>query len=558
MTVAAARSRSVRRGARRPAPRPRWLAVLAIAAACGTPDGAPRYRAAGAAGPREGGVLRFSVASNVATLDPTRANDEFSYLVMHPMFDTLVDFSPTGRDLVPRLAERWTVSSDGLVYTFTLRPGIAFSDGAPITAAHFKISLERALTTEDSPFAQYLHDLDGARALIEHTAPHCAGIAAVDDRRLELRLARRNVAMLAILAMPFAAPQRSASADGDALRLRHAPDASGPFMLAHWNEGIAVVLRRNPHYHDPARAHLDAIVMFENVPRDTQFQMFERGDLESAAGLAAPDFLFVFTSEAWRPFRQRAVAMTAFGSRMDLSRPPFDDRRVRQALNYASNKAHTARLLYGTTEASHGVLPPGVLGRDPALAPYPHDVERARRLLAEAGYPHGLDVDYVTYSDEELEKVAASLQGDLAEAGVRLHIKVLSFAAYLSVIAQRGGAALSYIGWGADFPDPINFLDANFRSDPLPRTNNSFYASPALNAVLDAAREELDVDRRAALYRRAERIVYDDAPWIWDYHQVASEVTQPYVRGHTLHPIWMRDFTSAWLDVGPDGRPVPR
>jgi ABC-type transport system substrate-binding protein len=240
---------------------------------------------------------------------------------------------------------------------------------------------------------------------------------------------------------------------------------------------------------------------------------------------------------------------------------PFDDRRVRQALNYALDKRHTARLLNGTTIPSHGILPPSMLGYDPDLAPYPHDAAKARALLAEAGYPHGLDVEYVTTHDEETEKVAGSLQSDLAEAGVRVHITVMSLATYQTEVSQRTGPALSFTSWTADYPDPTNFFDPRFHSrsiKPAGSTNDSFYANPELDALLDAARAEQHPARRDAMYRRAERILYDDAPWIWDYHRLITEVTQPYVRGYEPHPIWIRDFTSAWLDLGPDGAPVPR
>jgi oligopeptide transport system substrate-binding protein len=539
------------------------LAALAalVAAACGPPDHGPRFRAAGSPLPRAGGTLRFAVKDQLRTLDPTIAYDEIGYYVLHPLFDTLVDFSPTSVEIVPRLARRWDISPDGLTYTFELRRGITFSDGAPITAAHFKFSLERALATADSPFAEYLGDIAGAREVIEGKAPTCVGIVAEADRRLVIRLARVNPALLDILAMPFTTPQRPehVAAAGDQLRRR--PDATGPFELDSWDEGNRIVLRRNPNYYRPQRAHLDAIVMLENIPRDTQFQMFERGELDAAEKLAAPDYLFVMTEPAWQPYVHHAVGMNAFGSRMNVQVKPFNDRRVRQALNYALDKQHTARLLNGTTVQSHGILPPGMLGRDPDLAPYPHDVAKARALLAEAGYPDGLDVDYMTTYDEETEKVAGSLQNDLAEAGVRVHLVVVSWTTWAIAPGQPTGPAFSYAGWTADYPDPTNFLDPRFHSrsiKPDGSTNDSFYANPELDQLLDAARAELDPGRRDAMYRRAERILYDDAPWIWDYHRVNTEVTQPYVRGYEPHPIWLRDYTSAWLDLGPDGAPVPR
>jgi ABC-type transport system substrate-binding protein len=538
-----------------------WPLAVVLATACAPADRGPRFRPTGATTPRDGGTLRFAVKDQVRTLDPTIVNDEVGLFLLHPLFDTLVDFSPTGLDLVPRLAERWRVSPDGLTYTFELRPDITFRDGAPITAAHFKYSLERALRAQDSPSTEYLGDIAGARDVIDGKATACAGIIAPSDRRLVIQLARVNPALLDILTMSFATPQRPEHVTAAGDQLRRLPDATGPFELASWDEGNQVVLRRNLHYFDPARAHLDEIVMLENIPRDTQFQMFERAELDAAEKLAAPDYLFVMSEPAWQPYVHRTVMMNAYGSRMNVRQEPFDDRRVRQALNYALDKGHTARLLNGTTVPAHGILPPGMLGRDPELPPYPHDVARARELLTEAGYPDGFDVEYMTTNDEETENVAGSLQSDLAEAGVRVHIRVMSWAAWQTAVGQQQGPAFSYTGWAADFPDPINFFDPKFHArsiKPSDSTNDSFYANPDLDALLDAARQELDERKRAALYRRAERILYDDAPWIWDYHRLAIEVTQPYVQGYEPHPIRQRDYTSAWLDLNADGSPVPR
>ena len=537
------------------------LGAAIAATACDPPDRGPRFRAAGATVPHDGGSLRFAIQNELRTLDPVIGFDDVTFFALHPLFDTLVDYAPHAIQLIPRLAERWTISPDGRRYVFELRPGIRFSDGAPITAAHFKYSLERALTSPDSPFTSFLFSIAGASDLAAGKATSCAGIATEGAGRLVITLDHVDQAFMTILAMPFTAPQRPehVAAAGDQLRRR--PDASGPFEVASWDEGNRLVLRRNPRYYDPARAHLDEIVMIENIARDTQFQMFESGELESAALLAAPDYLFVMAEPAWRPYVHRLVGMNAFGSRMNVRVAPFSDRRVRQALNYALDKDHPTRLLNGATVPSHGILAPGMLGRDPDLPPYPHDVAKARALLAAAGYPRGFDAEYVTLADEEAEKVAASLQSDLAEVGVRIHISVMAWATYSAAIGKPGGPAFSYASWLADYPDSSNFFDINFASRSIKdegSSNTSFYANPALDTVLDQARQELDASRRAALYRRAERILYDDAPWIWSYHSQTTEVIQPYVRGYAPHPIWIRDYTSAWLDVGPDGKPVPR
>lgn len=521
--------------------------VLAALVACSPPDRGPRWKPAGNAAPRDGGTLHFATTGGVRTLDPTIQYDEYSSVAVHALFDTLVAYEPGGITLRPHLAESWTVSADGLDYQFALRAGLVYSDGSPVVAGDLVYSLQRALTTADSPFASFLSDV----------AP--GGISAPTDRELAIRLVRRNAAFIYVMTMPFTTPQRAAHVTTAGEQLRRSPLGTGPFVLERWDEGERIVLRKNPHYWDRGNVHLDVLDWLENIPRDTQFLMFERGDLDSVDHLASPDYLWLAEQRDWEPYIHRVAVMSAYGSRMNVRNKPFDDRRVRQALNYALDKGHTIKLLNGDGIPSHGLLPPGMLGRDEALAPYPHDPAKARALLAEAGYSAGFDVDYVTFNDDVAEKLAASLQGDLADVGVRVHISLMSYAGLATAIGTPEGPPFSIDTWLGDFPDPTTFFDPKVHSRSITgenSTNNSFYANPELDALLDRARAELDPTARAALYRQVERILYDDAPWLWNYHQLTTEIVQPYVRGYAPHPVFGRDYAGAWLDLGPSGERV--
>ena len=543
------------------------LLLLMALVAC-SPDRGPKWKPAGNATPRDGGTLRFATKDQVRTLDPSIEYTEISSYVLHPLFDTLVDYSPavrgddhSGLVIVPHLAATWTVAPNGLEYRFTLRDGLVYSDGTPIVAADFVYSLERALTKADSPFGAFLVDVDGAQDVLDKKADHCRGLQAPTDHELVIALTKPNGAFIDILTMSFATPQRADHVATAGDQLRREPLGEGPFVLDQWDEGRRIVMRRNPRYWDAARVHLDALELYENIPRDTQFLMFERGELDAAERIDAPDYLWVIEQPAWRPYVHSRPQMNTYGIRMNVRKKPFDDRRVRQALNYALNKDHTLKLLNGAAVASHGILPPGLFGRDDSIPPYPHDPAKARALLAEAGYPDGFDTDYLVMNDDEAERLAGSLQGDLAEVGVRVHIQLMSFSAYVTAVGSVDGPPFSKATWTGDYPDPTNFLDARFHSRMIANensNNDSFYANPELDALLDAARGEPDAAKRAAMYHRAERILYDDAPWIWEYHQLLTEVVQPYVQGYSLHPIWLRDYAWAWLDVGPDGEPVPR
>lgn len=536
----------------------KWALLLLIA--CNPPDRGPRFEAAGHTTPIDGGTLRFAVKDQIRTIDPTFAFDEVSAYPVHAVYETLLDYEPavrgddsSGLQLVPRLATRWEVSPDGLGFHFWLREGITFSDGTPVVAGDFVYSLERALKAPGSPFAGFLGDVAGAADVIGHRAEHCAGITTPNDRELVLQLATPNMAFIQILAMSFATPQQQQFVERVGANIQHEALGTGAFVVAgEWEQGRRIVLAKNPHYWDASSIHLDRIEILENVRRDTQFLMFENGELDAAAQLSPPDYLWLIDQKAWAPYVQTRVVMNAYGSRMNVTKQPFDDRRVRQAMNYAVDKDHDLKLLNGTAVASHGILPPGMFGRDATLAPYPHDPAKARALLAEAGYPHGFSTTYTIMADDEAERLAASLQVDLAEVGIRVEIQPLAFATYLTVIGlKHDGADFAKATQLADFPDPTNFLDVRFATSAIQdesSNNDSFYSNPELDTLLAAARGEPDRGKREAMYHHAERILYDDAPWIWEYHQMMTEVVQPYVAGYSLHPIWFRDYSRAWLD----------
>jgi len=523
--------------------KPCLVAVLVLAACTG--DRGPKFKRAGATSPRDGGTLRYSTLNNVRTLDPAIAYDDQSTPVLHPLFDTLLAYGDN-LALVPRLAERWTISPDGLVYTFAIRPDVTFSDGTPLSAQDFVYSLERVRGMADSPYNAFLADV--------------GTITAREPLLLEITLTRPAAAFLYVLAMPFTTPlsKKHVESVGDAIRSR--PLGTGPFMLARWDEGRTLELRRNPRYWNPGRAHLDAIVLLENVPRDTQFMMFERGELDAAERLSPPDLLWVTAQPEWQPYVHRVTQMNAYGARFNVTQKPFDDRRMRQAFNYALDKTHSVKLLNGSATPSHGMLIPGMLGHDPSLSPYPHDPAKARALLAEAGYPHGFETEYVIVADDEAARIGASLQADLAQVGVRVKIAQLSFATFAGAIGSRTGPAFSYIGWIADYPDPTTFFDGKFHSHAISEENSgndSFYANTEVDRLLDAGRGEPDLAKRDAIYKQVERLLYDDAPWLWNYHQMQTEVVQPYVMDYRPHPVYLRDFSEVWLDVG-DAGPVAR
>ena len=537
--------------------------LCALLTACGSAGTDPRWRPTGERTPRPGGTLHLAMEFSVSSLDPLVAADEVMLYFTHALFDTLVTYEPSNPDVPtaglafrPGLATAWTISDDGLVYTFTLRPGLVYSDGTPVAAADFVWTLDRQLQKPGSALGAMLLDIAGAREVVAGTAPHASGLVVPAPDTLEIHLARPNAALLGILAMPAATPQ-PVGHDPD----RRAPLGTGPYMLERWDEGERVVLRRNPRHRDAAHVYLETLDFLENVPRDLQFLKFQRGEIDTAEHLEAPDALWLDAQPAWARYVRTGETLQSYGSRMNVTVKPFDDVRVRQALNYALDKSHSVRLLQGAGVEAHGILPPTLPGFNPALAPYPHDPAKARALLAAAGYPDGFDTDYVVMANDEALRLAASLQADLAEVGVRVHVRSEAFATFLPELMSPTGPPFAKATFGFDFPDAADAFDLQFGTAGIAdegASNLSFYSNPTLDALLATARAERDPAARAALYRQAETIVYDDAVWLWDYHQKAVEVVQPYVANYQPHPVWIRDYSHTWLDLGLDGEPVPR
>ncbi|HEY4057344.1 MAG TPA: ABC transporter substrate-binding protein, partial [Kofleriaceae bacterium] len=304
----------------------RALLLLAIAA-CSPPSDGPKFKEAGAASPHRGGTLRFSARDQLATLDPTIAYDEMSYFALRFLWEPLLDYAPGSAVLIPRLAERWEVSADATTFTFWLRDS-RFSDGTPVVAGDVKYSLERALKTPDSPFGQWLVDVDGAADVVAGKAADCAGITTPTDHELVIKLARPNAGFIYTLAAPFTAPQRRSHVEAAGESIRREPLGNGPYALVTWSEGERLSLTRSATYTGTQPAYPDAIEMLEAVPRDTQFMMLEQGELDTAYRLSAPDLLWVHSQPKWQAVAHTTALLSTYGARFDVTQKPFDDVRV--------------------------------------------------------------------------------------------------------------------------------------------------------------------------------------------------------------------------------------
>ncbi|MCC6848251.1 MAG: ABC transporter substrate-binding protein [Deltaproteobacteria bacterium] len=527
------------------------LGLVALAACLRDPPLAWPPRAPGS---QRGGVLRLAAPDDVPTLDPALGYDSRSWTYEQHLFETLVTYDDQSR-LVPELAEGWSIADDGRTYRFRLHAGVTFSDGTPLTAADAVGSLERVLDPRTrSQGAEYYREIVGAADYVEGRAPHVAGLTAPDATTLAIVLREPDPLFLHKMALLFAAvvPAEYARRLGDDFTDR--PIGSGPFLLREWRRGERLVLARNPRYRRADRPFLDGIVEQSGVNGELAWLKFLNDEID-VSGIPPADFPSVRrATDVERPGRlvsglTLVTNYLGFNCRM----PPFEDRRVRQALNYAVNKEGLIALLNGRGTVAQGIVPPGMPGYASAATGYPYDRERARALLREAGQGAGFATELWTQSSDLDLKMSQKVQHDLAAVGVTMEIRQVAWSSFLEAIRRPNTVPLFDLAWSADFPDPSNFLDVLFRSSRVDANNHTFYANPTFDGLLTRAERLRDPAARTLAYAEAERLLVDDAPVIFLYHPIAYVMTQRRVHGYAIHPLLPSRFTDVWLAPEPTG-----
>ncbi|MGH7434085.1 MAG: ABC transporter substrate-binding protein [Polyangiaceae bacterium] len=527
------------------------LAAAACAAAglsCGERLAPPLHRAASTAGPVSGGTLHLASLADVRSLDPAGPIDGVATEAIQLIFAGLVELDEEN-EVVPGLAESWSVGADGRSYRFVLRAGVRMHDGSLLTADDVVRSVERALDPmTPNPGAGYFADLEGLAA------------TALDV--VVFRIRAPDATFLPRLAMVTLRP--TCKSAGHRYSSAWIPCGAGPFALepGGWKRGVSLRLVKHAGYFRPGLPYLDAVEWSYNVPSLAQRFRFEDGDLDTVNAMTQADLTRFTSDPRWAPYGQPEHDDAIFGEAMNTRLPPFDDVEVRRAVAAAVDRDHYARLQPGLLTPLTQALPPGVLGYDPAFAGQKYDLAAALEHMKKAGFAFDPGtgrggwpepVDYLVYDQGIVVYTAQLLQQDLAKIGIRLRIEQVSYSAYLGMHTDPKRPGMSFGSWGMDYADPGSLLEPLFASPPPGATEHnggSFYANPRLDDVLARARATADGERRAALYREADAIVCDDAPWAFTFLRHFYDVSQPYVHGLSVRSLRGRDASRTWLDPG--------
>jgi oligopeptide transport system substrate-binding protein len=499
---------------------------------------------------KTGGTLRAVFVTDPPTLDPAEATDVTSAAVIRQVFDALLELDEHLRPQ-PALAASFTVSPDGRVYTFRLRPGVRFHNGRELRAADVKFSFERAARGK-RPWV--FDKIVGARDVIAGRAADMTGVRVIDDLTVEIRLDRPFAPFAYLMAYDAASvvPREAAEARGP---FASHPVGTGAFRFASWRRDDQLVIERFAG-HFRGGAALDRVV-FRIIPAEiTRFNEYRAGQLDvtdiptGQCQSVQRDPRLKGEAAIWPTLGTQAL-------RFNVERPPFDDARVRRAIAHAIDPAIVVeRLLEGCVTPARGLLPPALPGYNPEVKRLPLDRERARRLLAEAGHAGGKGLNPLAYhfnTTDTNQRIAELLQAQLKEIGVALELRRLDWAAHLKLV-DSGAAGFFRQAWIADYPDPENFLTVLFHSRNVGAAGNtSRYRNPKVDRLLDEADTMPTGRARDARYHEVEQIVLDDAAWISLYHYASRALIKPYVKGlersaQSTAPEFLSPLRKVWLD----------
>ncbi len=512
----------------------RLFTVVCVAFAA-LANGGCREREAVAALP----TIRMPLDSEPPSLDPQLAEDVTSFHMVTNLFEGLTKLAPDGSTM-PAVAQSWERDEDGRVYRFHLDPQARWSDGKPVTADDFVYAWRRLVDPSlAATYAYILYDVENGKDVNDGKLPlEALGVRAVDPTTFEVRLTRPLVTLPAIAEMMNTFPVREdvVRAYGDRWTSPGHLVGNGAYTLESWRHDYRVVLRANPNYRlgAPPVPRIEAFVI---RTKSTGLNLLETGQLDWME-LTGQDLPAYRADPRLASKPQFYVVYYGFNT----EKKPFDDVRVRQAFSLAIDRSELPRVLRGGQTPTTSWIPPGLLGYAPSLG-LGFDPERARKLLAEAGFPGGKGFPRPTVSYNEdpdyravSENLAAQWRRNL---GVEVTIDSQDWKVYLRTLATHP-PEIWRLGWQADFADPDNFM-SQFLSDS--GNNWTRWANPRFDQLVTEASAEPDVTKRVALYDEAQRILTEqDVPVICLYSRAKNELVSPRVAGYEPNPMDLIDL----------------
>jgi oligopeptide transport system substrate-binding protein len=491
-----------------------WLLLSLTVAGC-----ARRESAADAAVGTK--TLLLGNLAEPADLDPHLITAYTDQNITIALFEGLTAIDEKTARPVPAVAERWEISPDALTYTFHLRPHARWSNGDPVTAHDFAYSIQRILSPALAAENAYmLWPIKNAQPFNagEISSFSAVGISASDDHTLRITLERPTPYLLALAAHPTWFPVHRATIEKFG-RIDQRSTAwtrpgnlvgNGAFALSEWSPNARITVSKNPHYWDGANNGLEQVVFFPTDNPDAEERAFRAGQLHLTYGLPV-EKIATFRDRSPEQLRLDPFLQTYF-LRFNVTRPPLDNPKLRRALSLAIDRDSIAQhVLRGSRLPAPYLTPPDCAGYT-SRARVDRDVDAARRLLSEAGYPNGEGlpvIDIQVRNDSGLPKVIEAIQAMWQrDLGVRVAISALEQKTTLQN-EQSLNYAISFSGWAGDFADPATFLELFISGGG---NNWTGWSDSKYDALIRSAAGELDLSKRMEYFQEAEALLLEAAP----------------------------------------------
>jgi peptide/nickel transport system substrate-binding protein len=497
----------------------------------------------------ESGTSQLVMArvKDAVNLDPSHATEGQSLNVASEIMEGLVMFRPGTFDVTGSLSQSWKTSAGGTRWTFRLRPGARFSDGTAADAAAVKFNFDR-WRLQHNPnhgafsYAYWVSEFGGFS-----DDPKNPGVVrdVIVDSPLQVTfvLAQPSGTFLRNVAMQSFLIGSPTAIKHDPLAFEQHPIGSGPYVLREWLRDDHITLDANPGYSGPARRASIQTVVIRDIPdQATSVLSIEKGELSMLTDVRSDDAAMLGAERNVTIVHQPSNNLAYLA--MNVEKKPFDNVLVRRAVAQALDIPAILRALYGPgTIPGDNWTPPGMLGENMHVKIWPRDIAAAKRLLAQAGFPHGFATTmYLPTTPRpympDPQRLAEAIQADLKEAGIAVTLEPLEFGVFLSKV-QNGEHSMCLIGWSGDNGDPDNFyyplLDQDSAVKPFAQ-NYTFWRDPTFHRLMLAGQRSVNEAQRRAIYQQAAQLVHDQVPAISLLHTPVPLALRTSVHGFIASP----------------------
>jgi peptide/nickel transport system substrate-binding protein/oligopeptide transport system substrate-binding protein len=484
------------------------------------------------------GYVYYRLNADPTTLDPALITDVTGGYIAAKIFNGLVKLDEH-LNVIPDIAESWKVLDNGTTYIFHLNKDVKYINNRIVTAEDFRYSFKRILSPSGkSPNTWVLEKISGAKAFMQGRTSDISGIEIPDRYTLKIRLDQPFSPFLYLLTMTPAYVLPKEEVERLGADFSSHPVGTGPFVLKEWRNNNEIVLVRNNHYFSE-HAKIEGIV-YKIIPEDlTAVTEFELGNLDVIT-VPASEYSRYRESPEWTRYLSSVHGLNVYYLGFNCSRPPFDNVDLRKAVSYAIDRDKILKTFYEKRGRLAQGPVPEILRKWQMQFPYSFDPQEAKRIIDAGGMKDKTVLFYIT-ADQEVIDMAEIIQSYLNKVGLKVEIKQLEWSAYKSAL-NNGEADLYWLSWWADYPDPENFLFPLFHSSNHGASGNrSRYTNREVDLLIEAGQKALNISERDGYYKLAEKIIIDEAPWVFFWHKTDFTLRQPYLKNYKIYPIYNID-----------------